>query len=466
MPRIQIPTQTYELNSLPADAQDLLNLYVEPLPPGARSPAMLRSTPGLTELFDFSAGGIRALDATQPGRLYAVAGNQFIRYTAEGGAVSIGTVGSAGRPTIAAGPTAVIVCTPPTAYIASHNLDAGLNQIDLQFPDGASSVTYLDGYWVFTRATSGSDQFFWSNLLDGNTYDGLSFASADARPNVLKRAMTHRGALWLFGDAGVEIWDTTGDANAPFARASGGDIAFGCAAGATVAECDNSLFWLGTNGIVYQSNGYNAQRVSTFAIEEWIRDFGRIENATALSYVQQGHAFYCLSFQLPDGTGGRTWVYDAATKVWHRRASYAGGTGRWLADCSTQFGGTAIFGDGNTPTVHALDPQTRTDAGQILRRIACFPPIWAETKRGFMSRFEVECDVGTQAANPSMQIDWSDNGGRTFKTPRFLDTGASGQHNARAYTNRLGMFEHRVLRLQAEDIVTIYGADVEMSRGE
>lgn len=463
MPRIPIPTQTYELNSLPANAQDLVNLHVEPLPQGSRSSAMLKPTPGLVLLFDFSTGGIRALDATQPGRLYAVAGNQFIRYTAEAGAGSIGTVVATGRPSIAVGPTAVVVCVPPKAYVASHDLSASLNEIDLQFPDGASSVAYIDGYWVFTRATSGSDQFFWSNLLDGATYDGLSFASADARPNVLKRAVSHRGALWLFGDAGVEIWDTTGDANAPFARASGGDIAFGCAAGATVAECDNSLMWLGTNGIVYQTQGYSAQRISTFPIEEWIRDFGDISNATALSYIQQGHAFYCLTFQRPDGTEGRTWVYDAATKAWHRRSSQAGGAGRWRAEVSCQFGGTAIFGDGNTSTIYALDPQTRTDAGVVLRRVACFPPIWAETKRGFMSRFELEVDSGTQALNQSVQLDWSDDGGRTWTAPRFLSSGTSGDHKKRVFTNRLGSFRQRVMRVQIEDIQTIFGADAELN---
>jgi len=466
MPRIQIPTQTYELDTLPASAQDLVNLYIQPLPQGSRSPALLKSTPGLTMLFDFTAGGIRALDATQPGRLYAVAGDQFIRYTSEGGAVSIGTVGAAGRPTIAVGPTAVIVCTPPRAFIASHNLDDTLHEVDLQFPDGASSVAYLDGYWVFTRATSGSDQFFWSDLLNGDVYDGLSFASADSRPNVLKRVITHRGAIWLFGDSAVEVWDTTGDAASPFARASGGDIAYGCAAGATVAECDNSLMWLGTNGIIYQSDGYSARRISTHAIEEWIRDFGQIGNATALSYVQEGHAFYSLSFALPDGSQGRTWVYDASTKLWHRRASGAGAAGRWRADCSAQFGGTAIFGDGNTSVVWALDPETRTDAGVTLRRIACFPPLWADTKRAFMSRFEVEMDAGTLAFAPNLTLDWSDNGGHDFKPARTLYTGGSGEHGRRVFATRLGSFRQRVMRVRVDDIATFYAADAEILTGD
>jgi len=469
MQRIPFPTQTYELNSLPADAQDLVNLYVEQAPPEARSQAIIKSTPGLAAVFTFETGAIRALNSDQPGRLYAVAGDQFIRYTAEGGAVSIGTVTGSGRPTIAVGPTTVVVCIPPNAWVASHAASSTLHQItgtsSQPFP-GASSVTYIAGYWVFTADDIGSDQFFWSNLLDADTYDGLSFASADARPNVLKKAMFHRGELWLFGETGVEVWFVTGNANAPFERRSGGDIPFGTSNAATVAEFDNSLVWLGTNGIIYRSSGYTAQRISTHAIEEWIRDFGEVRFTSGLAYSQTGHYFYALSFQRADGSEGRTWVYDAATKQWHRRASGSGGSGRWRADCSAQFGGTAIFGDGFSAVVFGLDPQTRNDVGVTLRRIACFPPIWGDTKRAFMSRFEVELDSGTLAANPSIQLDWSDNGGRNFTTPRFMSSGASGDHRKRVFSTRLGSFRQRVLRLMAEDIVTFYGADADIQVGE
>jgi hypothetical protein len=56
MSRIPLPTQSYELNSLPESAQELVNLYVEPGPPHGRAEAFIKSTPGLVELFNLQPG--------------------------------------------------------------------------------------------------------------------------------------------------------------------------------------------------------------------------------------------------------------------------------------------------------------------------------------------------------------------------------------------------------------------------
>ena len=66
------------------------------------------------------------------------------------GAADSGTGISSSFVTIAAGPTAAVICVAPNAYTCAHDPGAPLNQItDPDFP-GATSVCYVDGYFIFS----------------------------------------------------------------------------------------------------------------------------------------------------------------------------------------------------------------------------------------------------------------------------------------------------------------------------
>ncbi|HEY1441805.1 MAG TPA: hypothetical protein VGF65_13445, partial [Mycobacterium sp.] len=255
-------------------------MYAEQEPSDARTAAALMPTPGLIPSgFVLGTGPIYAMNSDYQSIVYAVSGTSAYRLSQVvfPGPATLTYLGEVGTPsgvnevernlmvTIAVGVNAVVFCVPPNAFTCGHN-DTAINQIGGSFP-GARSVTYLDGYFVFT-SVSVSAQFFTSLLLDPSSFDALDFAFADGVPNILRRVVTLRGELWLIGEAGLEIWydagssgleTTPGTSFFPFRRQSGGVLPHGTVSIKSVAIVDGSVFWVSMESMVMRSVGYKGQ---------------------------------------------------------------------------------------------------------------------------------------------------------------------------------------------------------------
>jgi len=473
MRRIPIPLESYEKPEKIISAKRLLNFYAEQEPADARSAAALIPTPGLVPTGNvLGAGPVLALNSDMPGAIYGIAGTHAYRVTSAG-VTDLGAVGTAAgsdfaynlMPTIAVGVNAAVFCVPPNAFTCNH-VATSVNQIGGTFP-GARSVAYLDGYFVFTSVDLTSN-FFSSLLLDPLSYDALDFAFADGVPNVLRRVVTVKGELWLIGDKSIEIWydagssgleTTPGTSFFPFRRQSGGVIQFGAVSMRSCAVADNSLFWVSEQCIVMRSVGYTAKRISTHAIEEIIRSEGTANIQYALCYTQLGHTFYCLTY------GARTLVYDLVTQVWHERSSAADGSTAWRPNSIAQVGEQVIFGDSLSGNLIAPNPSVETDMGVSPKRIATLPGIWANTRRAFMSRLEVEMEVGGITPPGTVTLEWSDDGGYNYTGSRTMYAGTTGDYRGRVFCTRLGSFRQRVLRFSFTHRATVLGVDVDVVGG-
>ena len=374
MRRIPFPLESYEHPSLPLVAKRLINLMGERQPADARAVAALVSTPALqpwsaTEtvsgvpvpINEIGTGPILAMNDDMPGVTYIVSGTGFYRLQFMlDGTVVLGYLGDIGTPTlpgdtaegpgtgpwnafptIAVSPTGVVVCCPPNAYSSSHNRGDALGQItDPDFP-GASSVAYVGGYFAFS-SIGNTSQWFISALADPLAFDALDFAFSDAVPNIIRRVIGHRGQLWTIGEAGFQVWFNAGTSGLettpgisffPFQPVSGGIVPIGTTSPMSLARADQALWWVGVDGLVYRTNGYTPERVSTHAIEAIIGD-----NATGLhgfSHPFRGHWSYCLT----TAAGDRTLIYDIATSAWHERSTSVDGVGPWRAGTAPWRGG-------------------------------------------------------------------------------------------------------------------------------
>jgi hypothetical protein len=466
MQRIPFPTESYQHPSLPLSAKRLLNCFAEQAPADAHSAVALRTTPGLVYRETLGSGPFQSFNTTLVGGYYAVSGTQAFR-NALGATTMIGDVGTAADPampagsvmvTIACSPFAVVICVPPRLYTAPHNV-ATLSPIDTTgFPGGGcNSVTYLDGYFIGTQHGLGNT-FFVSALQDPTSWDALDFANVEGMQNVLFRAITHRGELWLVGAAASEVWYDAGAADFPFRRQSGGVIPYGFVP-KSVAELDGSVWWVSPDGNVYRSAGYQAQRVSTHAIEAIIEQ-SNPDFAIGMAYLQEGHAHYCMT--LTDI--GRTLCYDAATKQWHDRSSGADGSGAWRALVAGRIGEGAYVGDANGE-LYALDPNGTTDNGIPIFQQVTFPPLYAVTRRAFCARAEIEMQVGSSPLAPgTVTLDWSDDGGITWSGgPRVMALGPGLR--TRVFTTRLGSFRQRVFRLTSQGRSTLYDVSADIAAG-
>jgi hypothetical protein len=460
--------QSYQLASAAAANTRLLNLYAQKLPAGSRSDHILKPTPGLA-LFATMGTGPVLTSASLAGSIWAISGAHAWRLQDDGvsaptdlGAVGTTTVDQA--TSIAIGLTGVVFCVPPNAYVTDL-AGAAVVQITTgtgNFPaEGANSVCYLDGYYIFSSFTG--TYFFLSALLDATAFDSLDFVYVSSAVDYIERCVAHNGELWLFCLSSVQIWYDTGAADAPFQpRGPGAIIAHGMGASRTIMELDGSLFWLGVDNVVYRTQGYQAQRVSDHALEELLANYagGYLRTISACTYIYDGHTFYALS--LPNSGAGRTFVYDCEVSVWHERCSAANGLGGWTINTATLLGARLLLGDAVNGNLYHMQATIPTENGVAVPRQAVLPAVVTHGPRAFMARLEIEMEVGTADAPGSVALNWSDDGGLTWTTPRTLSTGALGATRTRVATTRLGSFRQRVLQIAASAPMTIYGVDADV----
>jgi hypothetical protein len=490
----------YVARSVNAADNRMVNLFPELIPEGGKEPAFLNRAPGLKFLQSVGTGPIRGLWAhqTNGSDFYVASGNEFYKLNSLTGTPTLlGTISGAGQVSIADNGTQLFIACNPRSYIYNEVTNAFAEITDPDFT-GAVTVGYLDGYFVYNEPNS---QKVWvTQLLDGTQVDPLSFASAEGSPDGLVAINVNHREAWLFGTDSVEVWYDAGLPDFPLTRIQGAFNELGCAAAFSVAKLDNSIFWLAKDargqGVIYRSQGYSGQRISTHAIEWQIQQYANMSDAVGYTYQQDGHAFYVLNFPTAD----RTWVYDVSTQGWHERAGFLNGAfTRNRGNCQCNFGGTIIVGDFENSNIYALDLTTYADNGgpqKWLRSWRALPTGTNNLKRTAQHSLQLDCETGVglngvdqteniewffytssgdqlvttsgdlllfsppfvQGANPQVMLRWSDDGGHTWSNEHWASIGKIGEHGFRAIWRRLGMTQKlrdRVYEVSGTDPVKI-----------
>lgn len=465
--RVPLATNSYRSRSLPLSAQRLVNLFPEIQPPDAKAKLALFGTPGLSLFASVTGDGpCRGLFKSTT-ETYAVIGNTIYSLNENGTVSGLGSIDNQGPVYFAENNAGQIaICAPPALYVLTGT---ALDQVsDPDFP-GAGSLDYIDGYGVFNAPDTG--QFWITALNNFGDVDALDFVTAESAPDNIRRVIVDHREVWLFGESTIELWVNTGAQDFPFERQSGATIERGIASGNTASKLDNTLYWLGNDYVVYKADGYTPVRVSTHAIEYAIEKSPSKDAAIAFSYEQEGHAFYVLTFPPFEDYEGQTFVYDAASALWHERQT---GTvdASWRARYVVYAHNRYIAGDDRTSNLYEMSLETYDEVGEPMIAIAVSPPLHADSKRAFMPWFQVEIESGVGLANgqgndPQMMLQTSDDGGHTWSNERWAGMGAIGKYNYRARWRRLGKFRERYVKVAISDPVkrVIIAADTEISVG-
>lgn len=468
MKRMDIPFvgAAYKTDFPGWNGQECVNLFPELGGDGSKTVARLTSVPGMKEWLTLNATGgeVRGLKEASNGMLYAVCGASLYSVTTAGVVTEIGGLEATSGPVdLIDNGLELAVIDAPNGYVLNYETGVFGKITDPDFP-GAAKAAYMDGYVVFIEP--GSSKFWITGLYAASEVDGLDVASAEVSPDNLVSVLVDHRELWLFGQRTTEVWFNSGADDFPFERVSGGVLETGCQARHSVGKLDNSVFWLTDHGTVVRASGYSPMRVSTHAIEYQISTYSQAEReaAQALTYYQGGHAFYALTFPRA------TWVYDAATGLWHERESW--GLNRWRANCHAQFAGMEIVGDVQDGKLYSLDLDTFTEAGNILKATRVTPVVSAKGERLFMSQLYVDMQTGVglasgQGSDPKAMLEWSDDGGNTWSMVRTASMGRMGQFQARARWWGLGSFRSRMFRLSITDPVrrNILAAHADVEKG-
>lgn len=250
-----------------------------------------------------------------------------------------------------------------------------------------------------------------------------------------------------------ELWWNSGANNFPFERQAGGFLELGMKGGLT--KLDNSEFWLANDNTWRRMVGQTPTRISTHSVEEFLRTY--LSTAYGFSYTVEGHLIVVLKF-----LDEATWCYDVTTGEIHERASY--GQSDWRVNAALEIGGVTYVQDAVSGKVGILDPATYAEWDDPLVAAFTYAAVYAGGREVFHNRFELIFEAGVglasgQGSDPEVMLEFSDDGGRTFKFAPNRKLGKIGQYKWRAFWTALGRSRDRVYRVSVSDPVKLVVLD-------
>lgn len=448
--------------------EHLLNWMTERQPPEAKGQAPLFGCPGI---LTFSTAG------TQPSRgsiLFGkqalfVQGDTLYRVNANGSAFPAGSgIGGTNPVGMASNGLQVVIVNGVLGW--TYDATNGLQQITSPAFAPARTVTFLDDYFLFEHRDT--KQWFISALLDGRTYSGLDFASAEGGQGNVTAIQQNLQLVFIFCADHIELWYDAGTADFPFQRYTGGIINYGCISPYSIVKTDGALFFLGTDHVFYRLQANVPIRISTHPIERFIAAEPDIERAECFTFTVEGHKLIFLT--LPNQKV--TLCYDISTGKWHERDSVDAqfiSLGRWRARNALEAYNTVLLGDAYDGRLGQVDWDFFMEYDQPMRGIVDSITQHGDRRRIFCSRFELDMEAGVglttgPAFNPQIMLRRTVDGGKTFGNPQpWRALGKQGQFGTRLRWLRQGAARQMGWRLEITDPVrwTIIAAHADIAPG-
>jgi hypothetical protein len=316
-----------------------------------------------------------------------VSGTSLFLVTPDGASQYIGKIPGTGRVSMShnqiTGGNQVAISNGQSGYVY-NTVNGSLVQITDEAFIGSISFDFVDGY--ITGVEPGRRFAFHSDLADALSYSSLDRYEAEGSPDkLIGQIVTHR-EWWLVGERTIEPYVDDGQATGTFQRQAGVVMERGAASPHCLSLIDNTVMWLGDDGIVYRANGYTPMRVSTYPIEA---DIAQCNTSLCFSmvYEDQGHKIYYLTF--PDGM---TWGYDVSSGEWHRRESKS--LNRWRINTLTYWNGMWIAGDFSNGKLYRLDWNVQTEDGIEMERRRVTGVLHDNQNRVIVNGLELVIDTG------------------------------------------------------------------------
>lgn len=430
---------------------------------------VLRGTPGSLAWITLASSLIRGYWVAG-GLLYVVAGNTLYSVTTLGSFIPLGSLSTnSGYVGMSDNGLQLLLVDGVLGYCytivtGSYN-QAALNAAgafgvigDSNFPNGATTATFMNGYSVANVANS--KQFRVSASYDitlwTNSASLATFGTKDDFSDPLIAVDAVNGVLIPWGSGSFENWQNVGTSPMPFARIVGSTQTIGLAAVQSRALFNNTIVFLGApkeGGVqVMAINGYTAIRISDDDIEDIITKFPVVSDAVALVYNSHGHKMYQLTFP----SAGRTFVYDANTSFWQEAQTGLGVQSRHFANLGIVFNTKNYVSDSMSGTIYQLSDTTYTDNGAAIKRQLVSRHVHQDGNEFGMADLFLDMETGSvpvNVAEPHLILQVSRDNGRTFGIEKPKSMGAVGQYMKRVIWKNLGMARDFVLQFTTTDPV-------------
>lgn len=169
-------------------------------------------TPGLRLFYEDGAttGNIRGIHKCADDRVFFISGDRVVEIESDKTVTVHGTIGTtSGHVNMADNAVGggvgdqLIIVDGVGGFIFDLGTDTLAAITDLSFPQNATHVDYIDGFFIVNEP--GTQKFYKSASFDGTTWDALEFASAEQSPDRLQGLKVVNGQIWLVGTKTTEV---------------------------------------------------------------------------------------------------------------------------------------------------------------------------------------------------------------------------------------------------------------------
>jgi hypothetical protein len=460
--------------SILVNNQATVNLMQAVKGPGAKSPVVLETAPGLVPIAGAVGNGpIRSSQmvstkirpATVANDLCGVFGEKLVALTTDIGDLTIGTLNSiGGRVVMARGRSHIMMVDGTDGYTWDGTTFAQITDADFPGQTGAGSpthVVYLDGFFIVNDALT--DNFFISAVEDPTSWNALDFAAASVAPDAALALSATESLLWIHGDETAQAYYNSGNPDFPYDIVLNATQEVGVLAPYSVAESDDGIFYLATTPeggrFVYQIQGTQGRTISGDEQEAFLTTVTNPTDAYAFIYKQAGKSFYVLQLSETAGRDPRdssTLIYNIKAQAWETRELLDGTA--WRAAGHGILGGDNIVGSRLQAQALRLDLDHFQDAGQeiIRRRRAQIIHNLNKTMTFWSLIVDVQGGIGNATSpDPILKMRYSNDGGQTWSSWLEESVGEIGETFKRIKFDKLGSGRNRLFEIELSDAVNL-----------
>lgn len=464
--QLEIATGFYQSDSLPLSAQRCINW--EPIVPqaSALNERALFDVYGIDTkvLTGATINGLNRGAQVVKGVPYFINGTNLYSISSDDVVTDHGFINGSDRVSLAKNDNFLVIVVPGDRAYAYNTDTATLTEIDDPYYRVSDTVSFKDGYFIFT--SSDGQVFFISALNDPLTGSALDFGSADVRPDKIVASHVNRNELFVAGEDTIELFQNVGGFGFPFQRVRGGDIQKGVHAKHSIVDFDNSFVFLGgdVNELtsVWRLEG-GVTKISTSAIDTAIQKYteAEIADAFAFTYAYRGNFFVAFTFtstRIPS----KTFVYDATTSAltgrseWHERQSGVTDD-KWRVTSIVSAYGDLLVGDSQGGTIGKLNKNTHTEYGNVIFRRKASMPYDNDRFPTFVSELKLTMQAGVgliDGLEPEILMEYSNDQGQTWGNGYLRSYGKIGEYQKIPSWRRQGRVPRdRVLRFTTTESI-------------
>lgn len=415
MPIVNLPTGYQGIDELPKQRELLLNLY--------NTGTGIVRTPGVTSLITSAGDPCRGADTwAVDGAAYFVIGTTLYKLNSDETRTSLGTIPGT-EPVIFSGGQVQLVIMVVGGQAFTYDASNGLEQIVNANFLPSVSVDFIDGRHVFVPA-DGSPAIY-SEVDDAGTFDPLAFFDAEELPDINQYLINVRNQLFIMGTESTEIFNTTGEADAPFSRRSGSRIDFGYVAGAV--RYKNTFCFIGRARSqapdIYMMVTGDATPITNPAVVEDLLSYtkAQLQECKANRFKFNGLEFITFTFY------NRTYAFCEGNWVVLDSNLNGSSAGPWRVNGIAYAYGKYYVGDLDSANIGILADVPSEYGGNTEYQI----DTWLRTDRGtFMRPKMLEAEVLTGQNGTTIGLSLSRDG-RIKSDYHYRNLGSTGNYQRR-----------------------------------